>query len=104
MVAGGLVGSRQKRSRRHGVQTGHGLPVLAGLYFAQAIPTSLFVTAIPPILRYEGSDPDRARRAGPAGDPRCAEVPVGAAGRPAAACRPGAPAGWIVLTQIGKSA
>ncbi len=77
------------------------LLVLAGLYLAQAIPTSLFVTAIPPILRQEGVTRTALGALGLLAIPGVLKflwAPLVDRLRPVARAHR---AGWIVLTQIG---
>jgi PAT family beta-lactamase induction signal transducer AmpG len=77
------------------------LLVLTGLYLAQAIPTSLFVTAIPPILRQEGVTRTVLGYLGLLAVPGVLKflwAPMVDRLRPIARAHR---AGWIVLTQIG---
>jgi len=77
------------------------LLVLAGLYLAQAIPASLFLTAMPPILRQEGVTRTALGYLGLLAIPGVLKflwAPLVDRMRPIARAHR---AGWIVLTQIG---
>jgi PAT family beta-lactamase induction signal transducer AmpG len=77
------------------------LLVLAGLYLAQAIPVSLFLTAMPPILRQEGVTRTALGYLGLLAIPGVLKflwAPLVDRMRPIARVHR---AGWIVLTQIG---
>ncbi|MGF6232317.1 MFS transporter (putative signal transducer) [Inquilinus ginsengisoli] len=77
------------------------LLVLAGLYLAQAIPVSLFLTAMPPILRQEGVTRTALGYLGLLAIPGVLKflwAPLVDRMRPIARAHRG---GWIVLTQAG---
>ena len=77
------------------------LLVLAGLYLAQAIPVSLFLTAMPPILRQEGVTRTALGALGLLAIPGVLKflwAPLVDRMRPIAGAHR---AGWIVLTQAG---
>jgi PAT family beta-lactamase induction signal transducer AmpG len=82
--------------RRHRI-----FPILVGLYTAQAIPTSLFLTAIPPILRQEGVSRTALGYLGLLLLPGVLKflwAPAIDRFRPSARAHP---ASWILLTQLG---
>ena len=88
-------------SRPAGTERSRLLLVLTGLYLAQAIPTSLFLTAMPPILRQEGVTRTTLGYLGLLAIPGVLKflwAPMVDRIRPFARAHR---AGWIALTQIG---